>query len=174
MWRAQASVVLSMLMLAACFGGNTNGPKTPSGSPATTATALSTQSAKFFREREVQGDVATGSLWALFYHRRAGEPVKTIWRMTGTGDLSVEATGPGGQTIQPDGSPYRTAAATGPILATNGESSGRSRDQAAGRSTPNVVTARPAPSRSSSPEAPARLATGSCQLGGGITVGQFG
>ena len=105
MWRAQASVVLSMLMLAACFGGNTNGPKTPSGSPATTATALSTQSAKFFREREVQGDVATGSLWALFYHRRAGEPVKTIWRMTGTGDLSVEATGPGGQTIQPDGSP---------------------------------------------------------------------
>lgn len=104
-WRDQAGVVVGILILTACSGGVATSPKAPPGSAEPTATSLRTQDSNLFRKNEVRGDSASGSLWALFYHRRSGESLKTIWRMTGTGDFAVEATGPDGQKIGPDRAP---------------------------------------------------------------------
>lgn len=107
----RAIVVVSLLVVSGCSGGVTNTedgmtssrePPTSSASPTGLATA---EGGNFLRNHEVRGEVADGSLWALFYHLQAGEPLKTLWRMTGTGDFAVTATGPDGQTLQPDGAP---------------------------------------------------------------------
>ncbi len=95
-------VVLGLTSTACSSDADTPGTTEAS---APTAAASPAQNSGAFLDNEIRGDIATGSLWALFYHRRSDEPLKTIWRMTGTGDLSVEATGPRGQTIHPDGVP---------------------------------------------------------------------
>ncbi|MGI5212107.1 hypothetical protein [Plantactinospora sp. CA-290183] len=46
------------------------------------------------------------SLWALLFLRgpegvRADTEVKIVWRMTGSGDFAIAATGPGGATAEP-------------------------------------------------------------------------
>ncbi len=55
---------------------------------------------------EVQG---TGDeTWALLWEQppwRINEEVKVVWRMTGTGDFSVEAVGPDGDTVAPTQGP---------------------------------------------------------------------
>lgn len=53
------------------------------------------------RRAEVHGRADRGTLWALLPDRRAGPEVKTIWRMTGSGDLSVVVVGPDGQRLRP-------------------------------------------------------------------------
>ncbi|MBY8870613.1 hypothetical protein K7640_02005 [Micromonospora sp. PLK6-60] len=54
-------------------------------------------------ERQGSGDGAT--LWALFFPRTPvlspGTEVKVAWRMTGSGDLAISATGPDGTTVAP-------------------------------------------------------------------------
>jgi hypothetical protein len=58
-------------------------------------------------EREGAGRGAT--LWALFFPTGprivAGTEIKVAWRMTGTGDFSISATGPGGTTVRPSWGP---------------------------------------------------------------------
>jgi hypothetical protein len=42
------------------------------------------------------------SLWALFFaDLKRGQEIKIVWRMTGAGDLSMRATGPGGAMTTP-------------------------------------------------------------------------
>lgn len=107
----RAIVVVSMLLSSACSGGATNTTNSPtsahetSTSPASPSGLATAKGGNFLRDHEVRGEVAAGSLWALFYHRRSGQPLKSIWRMTGTGHFAVTATGPGGQTLEPDGLP---------------------------------------------------------------------
>jgi hypothetical protein len=54
-------------------------------------------------ERQGAGDGAT--LWALFFPTQplltAGQEIKVVWRMTGSGDVSVSATGPDGAVVKP-------------------------------------------------------------------------
>jgi len=151
-------VVLGLSLTACTSDADTPGTTETSASTAAVSPA---QNSGTSLDNEVRGDIATGSLWALFYHRRSYEPLKTIWRMTGTGDLSVEATGPRGQTIHPDGVPEPHAGSNWDRPGDEWGSSGRSRNRAAGRSTPNGATADPEPSPSISPERSARLSTGS-------------
>ncbi len=56
---------------------------------------------------EVHGSAEHGQLWALIFQKpgdpiRAGKPVKIVWRMTGTGDLSLVAVDEGGTQVAPD------------------------------------------------------------------------
>jgi hypothetical protein len=48
-------------------------------------------------------------LWALFMPGpagwSAGAEIKIVWRMTGSGDLTMSATGPGGRTTSPTSGP---------------------------------------------------------------------
>ncbi|MFC6019522.1 hypothetical protein ACFP2T_25350 [Plantactinospora solaniradicis] len=78
------------------------GPARPGGPaatcpPTTSATPLS----------ELQGVADAGnSLWALLFPRgraglNSGEEEKIVWRMTGSGALRIQATGPDGATIEP-------------------------------------------------------------------------
>src|SRR5690348_15352566 len=56
-------------------------------------------------ERQGVGDGAT--LWALFFGSRvvAGQEIKIVWRMTGTGDVTMTADGPGGRLLKPSWGP---------------------------------------------------------------------
>jgi hypothetical protein len=58
-----------------------------------------------FPERQGVGDGAT--LWALFFTDEVtvGQQAKVVWRMTGSGGLSISATGPGGQVLTPTWGP---------------------------------------------------------------------
>jgi hypothetical protein len=53
---------------------------------------------------EVRGTATSVSLWGLIQTTgsqvRAGQEVKIVWRMTGSGDLRATATGPSGQPIK--------------------------------------------------------------------------
>jgi hypothetical protein len=54
---------------------------------------------------ELQGSGDGATLWALFFPTSplltAGQEIKVAWRMTGSGDLSISATGPGGRVVKP-------------------------------------------------------------------------
>ncbi len=55
---------------------------------------------------EVQGTTTNGSLWLLLFgETKIGQDLKIVWRMTGTGDLHLDAIGPQGQQIAPDWGP---------------------------------------------------------------------
>jgi hypothetical protein len=58
-------------------------------------------------ERQGASDDAT--LWALFFPATpvlsAGQEIKVVWRMTGSGDFSIGATGPDGTTVKPTWGP---------------------------------------------------------------------
>jgi hypothetical protein len=103
---AAAAVVLA----AGCSGINASNEPEDSGTPpGKTEPAMA---ADFAHGREVQGRYGRGSLWALFYHREAGQQVKTLWRATGRGDLRLQAVGPAGQTIRPQWGPEPHAASS--------------------------------------------------------------
>jgi hypothetical protein len=52
--------------------------------------------------QEAQGTGPGVSLWALFFNDlKQGQEIKIVWRMTGTGDLSMHAVGPDGRTTTP-------------------------------------------------------------------------
>jgi hypothetical protein len=52
---------------------------------------------------EMQGVGRGATLFGLFFSPEAttGQQIKVVWRMTGDGDLSMVATGPGGRTLRP-------------------------------------------------------------------------
>ncbi|MBX6356667.1 MAG: hypothetical protein IRZ05_12525 [Micromonosporaceae bacterium] len=51
---------------------------------------------------EAQGTGREATLWALFFNPlRPNTEIKVVWRMTGAGDLSMRATGPGGASVTP-------------------------------------------------------------------------
>jgi hypothetical protein len=52
---------------------------------------------------EMQGVGRGVTLFGLFFSGQAtaGQQIKVVWRMTGEGDLSMMATGPGGKTLRP-------------------------------------------------------------------------
>jgi hypothetical protein len=60
-------------------------------------------------ERQGAGNGAT--LWALFFPTEpvltAGTEIKVAWRMTGSGDLSINAMGPDGTVVKPVWGPER-------------------------------------------------------------------
>jgi hypothetical protein len=86
-------------------------PPSPVATPAISATHVPCpRTAKLvggsgFPER--QGVGAGATLWALFFSDEvvAGQEVKVVWRMTGTGSLSINATGPDSTVIQPEWGP---------------------------------------------------------------------
>jgi hypothetical protein len=53
-------------------------------------------------ERQGAGEDGA-TLWALFFAPKAvaGQEIKIVWRMTGGGDLSMTAAGPGGASAKP-------------------------------------------------------------------------
>ncbi|MDG4821082.1 hypothetical protein O7635_04335 [Asanoa sp. WMMD1127] len=84
-------VLLAGLLLAAagCSGDRDAAPPPTCSSPV---------------HSELQG---TGSLWALFFPRPgqtapvvAGEETKIVWKIGGTGDFTIAATGPDGATAE--------------------------------------------------------------------------
>lgn len=51
---------------------------------------------------EVHGQSSNGELWALLFNDlRAGQEIKIVWRVTGTGNLHLVALGPQGQRLAP-------------------------------------------------------------------------
>ena len=54
---------------------------------------------------ERQGAGTGATLWALFFPREpvltAGTEIKVVWRMTGSGSLSISAYGPDGMVVEP-------------------------------------------------------------------------
>jgi hypothetical protein len=98
-----AIAAIAVLGIAACSGSASSIDTKPS-SPPSQATASSKPSA-FAANREVEGHTKDGTLWALFYHRHSGQPVKTLWRITGRGGFSVYAADPDGEVIRPKWGP---------------------------------------------------------------------
>ena len=113
-------LVTSALTLAACDGdgstvpppaGAVNATSAPAGTAATaaasTGTAVATcpSSAAYGGELPEVSGVGNGvSLWALLFvagEIPAGSEAKIVFRMTGTGDLSIRATGPHGAAVTP-------------------------------------------------------------------------
>jgi len=78
------------------------GPSLPVATPTCPPAAQITQSDGLL-ERQGTGDGAT--LWALFFLTEpvltAGKEIKVVWRMTGSGEFSVSATGPDGTVVKP-------------------------------------------------------------------------
>ena len=113
-WLALAS----LLAIAACDGtprtqseppsqkspGPSQGPASGSSAPVAPSTcppsAEVTGSGEMV-ERQGTGDGVT--LWALFFSSpvTVGQEVKVVWRMTGSGEFSVSATGPDGVEVKP-------------------------------------------------------------------------
>ena len=77
------------------------------GDPTPPASAVCPASAQLPAQNgslpEMQGVGRGATLFGLFFSARAtaGEQIKVAWRMTGVGDLSMVATGPGGRTLRP-------------------------------------------------------------------------
>jgi hypothetical protein len=81
-------------------------PASGSSAPVTTSTCPPTarlDGSAALPERQGAGDGAT--LWALLFPTgpvlTAGKEIKVVWRMTGSGDFSVSATGPDGTVVKP-------------------------------------------------------------------------
>jgi hypothetical protein len=91
----------------------TTSPPAPATPPAIAAThgpcprtaRLGGSSSSGFPEQQGVGVDAT--LWALFFGDEvvAGQEVKVVWRMTGSGSLSISATGPDAKILQPEWGP---------------------------------------------------------------------
>jgi hypothetical protein len=75
------------------------------GGAATIAAAASCPSEAERTATEIQGAGDGVSLWALLFltgpRLVSGKETKIVWRMTGAGDLTIEATGPDGRTAEP-------------------------------------------------------------------------
>jgi hypothetical protein len=83
----------SVLLMAGCAGDRHATSATP------TSAATTCDSSTPIVNSEVKGVSADASIYGLLFltHQppiRAGEEVKIVWRMTGTGDLSVTSTSP--------------------------------------------------------------------------------
>jgi hypothetical protein len=111
-WLALAAAVAAALAMTACEAA----PRPPSAlptspsagqpsssAPVTTSTCPSSAELGGLEDRQGAGDGAT--LWALFFPTgpllTAGTEIKVVWRMTGSGDFSISATGPDGTVVKP-------------------------------------------------------------------------
>lgn len=88
-------------LLSACTANESADSVSPSRSTASASSSSADPTSSFTAEREIRGQSARGSLWSLFYHHRVGDPVKSLWRMTGTGTFTVTAIGPDGRRLKP-------------------------------------------------------------------------
>ncbi|WP_328853014.1 hypothetical protein OG994_10445 [Micromonospora globbae] len=117
--RARPALSVWWLGLASALllGGCDPAPPPPSGSPsgAPPAAAPSPSCPATAQvggpgatlERQGTGDGAT--LWALLFPRdpllTTASEIKVVWRMTGSGDFAVSATGPDGTVVEPTWGP---------------------------------------------------------------------
>lgn len=71
----------------------------PSGSPTAAVCPPTAQ----YTSRDLQGAGDGATLWAMLFSTtpRTGTEIKVVWRMTGSGDFSISATGPDGKVIKP-------------------------------------------------------------------------
>jgi hypothetical protein len=94
-----ATTVLTTAVVATA-GCDATAPK-PSPAPPPTCPSTAQLGGSGLPERQGAGDGAT--LWALFFQGvvTAGQEIKVVWRMTGSGEFSVSATGPDGTVVRP-------------------------------------------------------------------------
>lgn len=97
-WRWSLGLVAVLAMTGCDATSPTHSPAPP---PAAPCPATARLDATGTVERQGAGDGAT--LWALFFQGvvTAGQEIKVVWRMTGSGDFSVSATGPDGTVVRP-------------------------------------------------------------------------
>ncbi|WP_203860263.1 hypothetical protein [Plantactinospora mayteni] len=87
--------------------GTGAGPVTATGAAAEPAATCAPEVRSADGPPEVRGVANAGnSFWGLLFPRggpslTTGRDEKIVWRMTGSGTLSIRATGPGGVTIEP-------------------------------------------------------------------------
>jgi hypothetical protein len=96
-----------------------SGQPSASGSPVPVTTSTCPPNAQLggsdaLPERQGAGDGAT--LWALFFPTQpvltAGQEIKVVWRMTGSGDFSISAAGPDGAVVKPAWGPEPHSSST--------------------------------------------------------------
>ena len=104
--RAAALCLLGLLTVAGCDRGAGTPDTSPSpASPAAAPVDRCPADARIdgLTDRQGAGDGAT--LWARFFpttpELHAGTEIKIVWRMTGSGPLTMSATGPGGRSTTP-------------------------------------------------------------------------
>jgi hypothetical protein len=98
--RLSAALVL-LALVAGCTSAPSPTPSPSSLPPTCPASADLPPDA----ERQGTGDGVT--LWALFFGPRviATQEIKIVWRMTGTGDVTMTAAGPEGRVLKPSWGP---------------------------------------------------------------------
>jgi hypothetical protein len=105
---AVAGFVVAVVVLAGGCTSDSSGvapTRAPARTPAapTSCEASARPATNGLVERQGVGTGA--SVWALFFLTgpgiSAGDEVKVAWRMSGSGALSMAATGPGGRTVRP-------------------------------------------------------------------------
>jgi hypothetical protein len=102
---ATAIAVAGLACLAGCSGGSEPPGAAPGVQPTAPAARCVTPSPATDGLPEQEG---SGSLWALYFPTVGRPPfvhakrtAKIVWRMTGSGGLTIVADGPGGVTVRP-------------------------------------------------------------------------
>jgi hypothetical protein len=86
---------LALMVAAGCTNADSAARARSSSEPSSPAAPTSSVP-------EAQGVGRGVSLWALFFtDLKRDQEIKIVWRMTGAGDLSMRATGPGGAIVTP-------------------------------------------------------------------------
>ena len=99
--------VVVLALLAACTGSR--GPTPTVSGPGTLSTTRPATNASICPPAQGpagdQGAATDSTMFALFFVDTsgwvAGKEIKVVWRMTGSGDLTMTAAGPDGRTITP-------------------------------------------------------------------------
>jgi hypothetical protein len=93
--------LLCCLLLGACTVDRDARP-TPTPAPRAVPTPTCPASADI-AGAEQQGAAENATLWAMVFSPRAtaGQQIKIVWRMTGSGSIGFTAAGPGGTTVRP-------------------------------------------------------------------------
>jgi hypothetical protein len=116
----------SLLMVAGCSSPNPAPPATtqsaspapqmgdPTPPPSDACPASAKLPAQQNNMPEMQGVGRDATLFGLFFSPQAtvGQQIKVVFRMTGAGNLSIVATGPGGRTLHPVWGPEQHSAST--------------------------------------------------------------
>lgn len=103
---AAPAVLVSVLLAAGCTADRPRAAR-PTPTPASACPTSATIDAGNVGIPERQGTGVDASFWALFFGASvtAGQEIKVVWRMTGSGDLTMNATGANGTTIKPSWGP---------------------------------------------------------------------
>jgi hypothetical protein len=119
----RALLAVALLAVAGCTTSPSASPSAPSApsapapsgpAPSSAApAACATVSTEPLTERQ-----GTGSLWALFFPTAegpgvvAGREAKIVWKIAGSGNFTISATGPGGATTLPSWGPSAHGSST--------------------------------------------------------------